>query len=137
MRLSFTGSSHVGWTQHQRDRVLEVLEQYRPTCIHGACIYCDDQFDALAHSLGLPRVVFPSNHPTKSALTACLNRGGNIIVACHPMPPLKRNPLIVKAGDRLISTPKENRGIIRSGTWATTRLAIRKLGRDRVEIIYP
>jgi hypothetical protein len=95
----------------------------------------DDELDALAHVMGIQRVVFPSTHPTKSALTRCLARGGSIIVAREPLSPLKRNPLIVDAGQRLIACPKNDQMTVRSGTWSTVRYAS-KQGRV-IEIIYP
>jgi hypothetical protein len=137
MKLGFTGSSHRGWTIQQRDRVLEVLEEYRPIVVHGACIKCDDLLDNLAYSMGLTRVVFPSDHPTKSALTTCVARGGDIIVARDPLPMLVRNRLIVHSSWRLIATPSSRHEVVRSGTWMTVRYARKHLGVDKVEVIEP
>jgi hypothetical protein len=137
MTLSFSGSSTRGWTTRQRDRVHEILEEFRPIVVHGACVMQDDQFDSLAHSMGLTRFVFPSNHPTKSALSTCLARGGRIYESREPMHPLKRNPLIVQASNRFIATPKEQHEVLRSGTWATIRYARKTLGISNMEIILP
>lgn len=141
MIAGFTGSQE-GWTERQRmvvDRRLRVLRDTCPSLevAHGACIGADDQFDALAVELGLPRHVYPSTVIHKSALDRCLARGGVLLVMCEPMHPLKRNPLIVKASDRLLACPKEDQEVRRSGTWATIRAAERILGKDKIEIVWP
>jgi hypothetical protein len=52
-----------------------------------------------------------------------------------PMPPLARDLLIVKSCDRLLACPGTMTEIIRSGTWATVRMA-RKAGRP-ITIVLP
>lgn len=142
MKISFTGSQ-LGMTNNQRTYIRYELETRRPSAvIHGACIGADDEFDEIAYELGIPRIIFPSNHPTKSALDKCIERcgereRGKLIVASEPMPPLKRNPLIVRAGDQLIACPSQPNEVIRSGTWTTVRLGRKILGRKNVEIILP
>lgn len=52
-----------------------------------------------------------------------------------PKPPIERNHNIVDATEVLIATPLQKHEVLRSGTWATIRYAL-KIGRD-VVIIYP
>src|SRR3990167_1562556 len=131
MRLAFTGTSHQPLTLWQRSALRDFLTARLASpllAIHGACIYADAEFDAMCVELDVPRRVYPSTHPTKSALAQCLARGGRITVVTRPMDPLKRNPLIVHAATDLIACPRQSHEITRSGTWTTVRLARRFLG---------
>lgn len=126
MKISFTATQN-GLTARQWTRVWDELIAAKPSAvIHGACKGGDDEIDDVCLRLGIQRVVFPSDHPTKSRLQRCVERGGKIIVAREPMFSLARNPLIVDAGDRLIACPSQARMIVRSGTWATVRYARKK-----------
>lgn len=137
MKISFTGSQR-GMNGHQLYVLWYRLKELRPAAfIHGACIGADDEADEIAFQLGIQRVIFPSDRLDKSALDKCEARGGFLIIAAERMHPLKRNPLIVKAGDRLIACPNQPNEIPRSGTWTTVRHGRKILGREHVEIIRP
>lgn len=123
----------------EQQRILRtILSALRPSAfIHGACIGADDEADEIAFQLGIQRVVFPSDRLDKSALDKCEKRGDFLIIAAERMHPLKRNPLIVRAGDQLIACPSQPHDVNRSGTWSTIRWGKKFLGKEHVEIIKP
>jgi hypothetical protein len=83
------------------------------------------------------RLIYPSNHPTKALPREhFLKRHGGVIIK-PPLPPLQRNPLIVKAATYLIACPAQANHIIRSGTWTTYRLGVKMLGQLNVEVLVP
>jgi hypothetical protein len=140
MKLSFTGSQ-LGMTARQKDSAHFYLLATEPTVvIHGGCIGADWEFDGIAANLGIPRIVFPSDSPTKSVPIERYRlehqgRNGSRIAFMTPMPALKRNPLIVDEGEQLLAAPAQPSMILRSGTWTTVRYAYRV--KKHVEILRP
>lgn len=126
--LSFTGTWR-GMTASQQELLRELLLELRPTLfVHGACIGADDEADRIAVSLGIPREVYPSDREDKRVPDAVLLARSPALTLHAAVPPLARNPFIVRRGDTLAAAPRQPREITRSGTWTTVRLA-RKAGR--------
>jgi len=137
MRVGFTGTQK-GMTMEQKTALELLLRSMRPAAlVHGACMGADAEADNIACNLKILRVLFPSNHPTKSRLAECVERGGDVIIAAPAQHPIERNPLIVGASTVLIACPSQPFEIIRSGTWTTVREGWRRLGRQHVLIIEP
>lgn len=141
MKVSFTGSQR-GLTGRQWTKLLDLLRELKPSVVaHGGCIGADDAVDDLAVELGIFRAIFPSDHPTKAlpfdhfVAKRGADRAGGGFTWAAVKAPLARNPDIVAVGELLIACPKEVREVIRSGTWATVRLA-RRVGK-RVVVIDP
>lgn len=129
MRLGFTGTQQ-GMTPRQRDSVRLVLSSRSfSEAHHGDCVGADQDFDTLAHDLGIPVVVHPPEDPRKRAFVS-----GYAKIRVE-RPYLVRNTEIVTDTDTLVATPKGDREELRSGTWATVRQA-RRQGR-RVIVIWP
>jgi hypothetical protein len=129
--LSFTGTEH-GMDSQQKDRFDALIREGGiRLLIHGACIGADDEADEIAAYHGVPRLAYPSTKTDKRVPNAVLlaRTGSHITFHKEVLDPLKRNPLIVLAGDRLVACPYEQEEIIRSGTWTTVRHA-RRLGRE-------
>jgi hypothetical protein len=121
--VGFTGTQG-GMSAAQRDEVTWKLKQMQATLVvHGDCIGSDAEFDAIAASLGIRREIYPGNIEEKRA--HCETRGA--VLVTKPMPPLKRNDLIVERvrlhSGVLLATPGTPWERLRSGTWATIRRA--------------
>lgn len=139
-KLSFTGT-RAGMTVQQRREVLEVWQHGPPTEIHhGVCIGSDEEF----HNILLR--VRPKYWPQKVYMHWPTNRSATFlpkipagfsgtVINCEPKPYLERNGDIVRAGTLLLATPAEFKEELRSGTWATIRLA-RRL-RKSIVIVWP
>ena len=138
MKLAVTATQR-GITDKQKEFAENFIRMMNPSAvIHGCCTGGDDNLDEIADRLRIMRIGFPSSIKRKCALDRCLQRkNSDFIVAREPMAPLKRNPLIVKSGDKLLACPQQEEEVIRSGTWTTIRAAIRILGRSNVVIISP
>jgi len=137
MIISFTGTQ-VGMTDKQKGELRNRLKELRPLLfVHGGCVGADDEADAIAASEGIDRLIIVGPYGPKRVLDLkWQNRGSNFIIKDFKVAsPLKRNPIIVRAGVRLIACPQQMKEIIRSGTWTTVRIA-RRLGKD-VEVIEP
>lgn len=128
-KVGFTGTQR-GMTDLQKAVVATFLAGNKIAIgIHGGCIGADIHFDDICYRNLITRVIYPSNIPEKYGWW-------------HYTPfvmaedkPLSRNHTIVDKSDLLIATPKETKEVIRSGTWATIRYAIKK--HKSVYIIYP
>lgn len=134
MKLGFSGTRH-GMTEPQADTVLEWLLQIHPTEVHhGACEGADEQFEYLVRRIQGVCVVhawpgFDSNRQSP-------HRGQVKPDVWHPeMAYHKRNARIVQATDMLLATPSHPVEQVRSGTWATIRVARRE--RHPIAIIFP
>jgi hypothetical protein len=117
-------------TEYQQFHVRRLLIRYKPEIVHhGDCVGADEQFDAIAKSLGIERVA----HPAADV--------GNLAANCEteyfhePLPPLERNQNIVDDTEFIIAAPKQLKNVIRSGTWYTVRYAIKE-SRKKVEIVF-
>jgi hypothetical protein len=112
-------------TQAQKAAVREIVARspFAKAC-HGDCVGADAEFDEIAREHGLARYIFPCD--IESARAHCELRGANQLN--EPAKPLLRNRWIVNAtmGGIMIATPKEASEVLRSGTWATVRLARRQ-----------
>lgn len=99
-----------------------------PRLHHGDCVGFDKQAANLARAGGFLIVGHP---PTNPRLRARFPSDWEE----EPLPFLERDQAIVDASDLLIAATKEDHETIRSGTWATIRMA-RKAGLTHI-IIYP
>jgi len=128
MIIGFTGT-RAGMTEAQKKVVARLLEEHKPSEVHhGDCIGADAHFHELARDI--PRVGHPaSGVGDQRAFCQNLSR------TYESKPPLERNHDIVNASDFLIATPKESREVLRSGTWATIRYALK--ANKLVHIILP
>jgi hypothetical protein len=116
MIVGFTGTRQ-GMTPQQVVDVDGLLAHFEPTeAHHGGCIGADQEFHEVCESYGIWTVVHWSDMPQYRA-----NIVGNEERPAQP--PLVRNYNIVKECDHLIATPKGFKMVMRSGTWATVRLA--------------
>lgn len=125
----FTGTRR-GQTEKQLNAVSEVFQDLEGILHHGACHGADRQAHSLANLMS--KVMWPSNEDQYT--WAAQNKGPNDIVK-DIAPPLTRNRDIVYHAKVVIATPGEMSERLRSGTWATIRLA-KKWGRP-LFIIYP
>lgn len=128
--LGFTGTRH-GMTQLQKATLLNSLEIIRPTDFHhGDCRGADEEAAYIV--LQWNSNVRIHSHPSDIDKSRAY-------VPSHmeypPKPALKRNRDIVDWSEKLIAAPRGYREERRSGTWATIRYGIRKLG--SAAVIWP
>lgn len=130
MEIGFTGTQH-GMTYQQAIVLYRLLEELKPDKVHhGDCVKSDETFHNLVRQI-LPQtfiVIHPPTDPKKRAFCE-----GDLIL--EPEPYINRNHKIVIATAALIATPRTEKEIDRSGTWATVRYS-RKRKKPRY-IIYP
>ena len=126
--VGFTGSQG-GMTKAQRKIVKKFLDTEPLTVHHGKCIGSDAQFHTLARPRVREIVVHPCNITSKQANITDYDR------TLPVKPPLVRNKFMVSRIEVLLATPKEDHEVLRSGTWATIRAAL-KLWKT-VIIIWP
>lgn len=125
MKVGFTGTRNVPTTKQKR--ALDVLlmrldEEFNITEVsHGDCKGSDKNFHDAVRSL-LPKVRINVYPPLDSKHRAFCE--GDVVY--KEMEYLDRNQAIVDNSDILIATPKENSEVLRSGTWATIRMAKKK-----------
>lgn len=130
-KIGFTGTQ-IGMTDPQLSITRFLIKKHLneiEEVHHGDYIGADDDFHTLVrlHS-NIKIVIHPPKNKSKRAF-----RLGDIML--EPDEYLKRNHDIVDACDILIATPKENKEVLRSGTWATIRYG-KKSGKT-VIIIFP
>ena len=108
---------------------------FGPICIaysvfhHGDCIGADLEAHLIALRLGMQIHL----HPPKDSRYRAYCEDCSY---CSPEKVfLERNHDIVDASDLLIACPKEDHEVLRSGTWATVRYAIKS--KISTAIIYP
>jgi hypothetical protein len=136
MNVGFTGTQK-GWTKEQKDSFYRIIDKhdflikpkYWTSFHHGDCIGADWQAHFLIDLMKVPIVIHP---PIKEDKRAFCQHYTEIRKQKEY---LARNKDIVNETDVLIATPKEDKEIVRSGTWSTVRYA-RKKGK-RIIIIYP
>lgn len=126
--LGFTGTQR-GMTIKQMHAVVfhlkngpEILSAH-----HGDCIGADAQFDVLCYALGIRRIAHPCDIVPKRAYCP-----SDVVLPI--LPPMERNDDIVASATRFLATPKEYHEVLRSGTWATIRRAL-KAGLDATVIL--
>lgn len=136
VKIGFTGSQR-GLTSKQNEDLFALLKRLNPELgVHGACIGADDLFDQLCAKLGISRAIFPSTNLSKRVPDAeLISRSGSVCTIYPAKPGLERNADIVNLGAALIACPRQSFEIVRSGTWATVRLA-RRLGKP-IHLLLP
>lgn len=117
MKVGFTGN-RLGMTDSQMLWLYEYLGKAKEFH-HGDCIGADAQAHVIAESLGIWIVVHP---PTDGRLRANC-RGSE---SRDPAPYLERDARIVAETEVLIAAPSGETEQLRSGTWATIRMARRR-----------
>ncbi len=118
MIVGFTGTQ-LGMSQKQRDALRKLLTRLGPRELHhGDCIGADAEANEIAIDLGIRTIGHPPKNPKKRAYCEC-----NMWYA--PKEYIQRNHLMVDMCDHIIVAPKSDTQIIRSGTWATYRYAIK------------
>ncbi len=85
---------------------------------HGDCIGADQQAFVIAKSIGYETHSHPPENPKARAFTKS-------DINYPVLPYMARNDEIVAASDVLIAGPYQDGEIVRSGTWATIRRAIK------------
>jgi len=127
LKVGFTGS-RIGLNSVQREIVRKILvhhfthgSEFR----HGECVGSDVEAAAIAKRIGYKVIAYPGypgNNPRNLQFRG--HFAGNDVV----MPPsefITRNRLIVDASEMLIGAPKELTEVLRSGTWAAIRYALK------------
>jgi hypothetical protein len=130
MHTGFTGTQR-GMTAIQRNIARGFLSQGwfpEDAFHHGDCIGSDAECAYIAKDIGYWVVGHP---PTNSSKRAFFQSD-----AIHtPRTYLVRNHNIVDCSAQILAMPGEMNEVLRSGTWATIRYAIKK--RKKICIIYP
>jgi hypothetical protein len=134
MIVGFTGTQR-GMTEAQKRKVHDALEFRQQLwgdivgAVHGGCVGADADFHEICEELGIgPVEVYPSTITEKRApVIGDVNH--------PPAPPLDRNRVIAQRCNLLIACPKELHEVVRSGTWATVRYAVK--AKKRVLVIFP
>lgn len=120
MIIGFTGTQQ-GLSFEQRETLADVLENSDfDIAMHGDCIGADRDFHDIVRNLDfdVKVVVFPSNIEGKRAFCDA----DSVMDSADP---LVRNAAIAQLCDTLIACPKEFSEVLRSGTWATVRYAMK------------
>ncbi len=129
MILGFTGT-RAGMTEAQRKRTERIIDELSPDqAVHGDCVGADSQFHALCLDRSIPIVIYPCDIPHQRAHCE------GALTTYPPQDPILRNHSIVILCDLLLATPKGNREVVRSGTWATIRYASKR--GKKICIVYP
>lgn len=131
--LGFTGTQHgLTWAQRRALReVIRLLKDrrgYRVVGLHGDCVGGDADFDSFCWEASAQTECRPCTIESKRAYTRAT-------AIAPPMPPLERNREIVADADMMVACPKEQEMILRSGTWATIRAALK--AKKPLLIIFP
>ena len=124
MILGYTGT-HQGMSMRQLLTVAQLIHDFDPEEEHhGDCIGGDSQFHYLCWAvLRDPAVIIhPPTDPRKRAFCEPVGRYG---VVLPPKPYLKRNYDVVDQSGHLLAAPVDKREVLRSGTWATMRYAVK------------
>jgi hypothetical protein len=121
IRVGFTGT-RFGMTKEQKLGVYELLVEmagrFRPLeAHHGMCDGADWQFHVMAQTGVGARMV---GHPGPGEIGDARLKFDFVL---PPATHMKRNKTIVLASDYMIATPREALEQLRSGTWATIRMA--------------
>jgi hypothetical protein len=129
--IGFTGTQ-AGMNDDQFQEVWWTLQGYRANGYrefhHGDCIGADVEAATIANVLGYKIVCHPPDNPSKRGYFWAND------VVLEEFPYLTRNQHIVRDTEFVIATPKEQKEIDRSGTWATIRQA---RARTQAHVITP
>jgi hypothetical protein len=120
-RVGFTGTQ-VGMTGDQSAAVYTLLLTFKSEkegneFHHGGCVGADVQAAALARAAGYKTIRHPGDNPEKQD-DLFLDDDYRVVLEN-----LARNRLIVDETSMMIAAPKEDKEVLRSGTWATIRYA--------------
>lgn len=134
VKVGFTGTQ-VGMTEEQGRTFLSVIREVYPEITefhHGDCVGADKHAHTIISKIiskesEVEIIIHPPSNPKKRAFCESEN-------IKEPLPYIERNHNIVDSCDVLIATPKENKEVVRSGTWATIRYARKK--KKEVYIIF-
>lgn len=120
--VGFTGTRN-GMTYLQAQAVNRWLERLQaiqhPTFHHGDCLGADAAAHAIASRLGY-RVVI---HPPVDQRYRAFMRGAEVRTSADY---ITRDHHIVDESDWMIAAPKSMAEVLRSGTWATIRYALKQ-----------
>lgn len=133
LKLGFTGTRN-GATEAQLETLIKLVKELEPQEVyHGSCMGADAEFHYVVGRLfpGHRRNIYPSN----SRSTRWYVEIADTDYVREPAKPLVRNQWIVDDADVLIGVSPTPQEILRSGTWATIRMARRK--RIPIYIIMP
>ncbi len=117
VKIGFTGTQK-GMNNFQKDTLKGILSNYCGEFHHGDCIGADTEAHEIACELGFKIIIHPPVNKKKRAF--CEG------VLLKEKPYLQRNKEIVNSVDLLIAEPRQIHEVIRSGTWATIRYAVKK-----------
>lgn len=116
--IALTGTRH-GMSTLQLDAVKLILSDYKnlgaEVFRHGDCPGADVEAAAIAQKLGYDIII----HPGPSGVGSKANLRHSVL------PFLERNRAMVNATQYLLVAPFKNLQIMRSGTWATFRYALK------------
>ena len=134
MRIAMTGTQK-GMNAFQMSECWILLHLFRPKEVHhGGCVGADKNFHDIVRHLPGPSLKVHC-HPA-------WDKVGDQMADCYgdknyqSLPPLVRNQEMVMQGvDGLWAFPHQERMIVRSGTWATVRYALK--ADRRVFVITP
>ena len=123
--IAFTGNRY-GLKEDQQKEIIKIFDTYQNiTVMHGDCVGADTDFHNLCVEYKKTRQIQIQIHifpPIDNKLRAFNN--GDLIMS--PKPYLKRNEDMVKKCDILIACPtNKDKEVLRSGTYATIRKAIK------------
>ena len=125
--IMITGTQE-GLSDNQYKQVYNLLlEMYEnnhsEVCLHhGDCIGVDAEVNKIARALGYYTIAHPCDIEEKRAFSQSDE-------TLEPLPPLVRNRIMVDESSFVIACPKQDKEILRSGTWATIRYA-KKQGKN-------
>jgi len=126
MKIGFTGTRE-GMTDIQKERLTKGLAS-GDHFHHGACVGADSEAHTIAKSLSLYIVVHPPL--SKEKMVECIGD------ECRDAENyLARDQNIVDETEILYAFPKGKKELLRSGTWATIRYALKT--KKPVLIFYP
>lgn len=132
MILSFTGTSHrpipTAQAMALEAHLLERWDHGWRELHHGDCAGAD----ALVHRIALTLGFHITRHPPVNPKLRAFCAGGD---SWPPRDYMPRNQDIVNAGKELLALPRGFAEELRSGTWATIRMAWR--AQKRVTAIWP
>ena len=122
LHIGFTGTQ-AGMTDRQKERVWQLVGHRQFYAHHGDCIGADAEFDAIVRRA--PNLYGVIMHPCDLAAKRayCVPKYPHDVVR-DVKSPLVRNEDIVAEGHCLIAASKTAGPVLRSGTWATIRLAV-------------
>jgi len=144
--IGFTGTQR-GMTEGQLSQLASLLLFLQPDVFHhGDCIGADEQAHYLVKKI-LPDcqiIIHPPVIPEKRAYCGFKEESKKFrhptqedasLIILSPMSYLVRNYEIVDTSAMLMATPGERVEVLRSGTWATVRYAVKS--NKPVELILP